>query len=154
MTRRPKGALWTLDELLAHCLRMEGGCALWTGAETKGYGRAYHGSRWSTAHRLAYVLAYGPIDDDVLVTHTCRRSLCCEPTHLETTTYAEVVRRTRRDFPQNGERNHAAKLTAGDVWKIRILRAHGISQSAVAKRFGVSKSNVSLIENRKRWAHV
>lgn len=36
----------------------------------------------TTAHRVAWMAAIGPIPDGMTVDHECRRSTCCNPLHL------------------------------------------------------------------------
>lgn len=43
------------------------------------------------------------------------------------------------------------KLTVSDVLAIR---ASGEAQRALAKRFGCTQANISLIKQRRKWAHV
>lgn len=45
----------------------------------------------------------------------------------------------------------ATKLTESQVRRIRTLR---VSQSKIAEIFGVSRSNIGLILQRKTWGHV
>lgn len=52
---------------------------------------------------------------------------------------------------RKGELHHFAKLTASDVEQIRCLRRSGNTQLRVAERFGVSRTQISHIENYKRW---
>jgi predicted XRE-type DNA-binding protein len=55
--------------------------------------------------------------------------------------------------PQGGERNHAAKLTDDEVAEVRRLLIRGdLTQTAIAKRFGVTTSLVSLIKKGHRAA--
>jgi group I intron endonuclease len=53
--------------------------------------------------------------------------------------------------PMNGERNPKSKLTVKDVL---FIRSSQLSKKELAIRFGVSRQNVSLIQNRKSWAWV
>ncbi len=36
----------------------------------------------TTAHRVAYTLAFGPIQPRMVVCHRCDNGLCCNPAHL------------------------------------------------------------------------
>ena len=57
--------------------------------------------------------------------------------------------------PPIGERNASAKLTESQVREIRNLYgAGGATFSAIAKKFGISKTNVSAIVKRRLWKHV
>jgi hypothetical protein len=53
-----------------------------------------------------------------------------------------------------GEKNGRSILNANDVLEIRSRAANGESQSVLAKNFGVTKSNISLIVRRKKWTHI
>lgn len=47
-----------------------------------------------------------------------------------------------------------AKLTQEDVLNIRQKHAEGVSQYALAKRYGVTQCTLSLIVNRKIWKNI
>jgi hypothetical protein len=70
-------------------------CWLWTGAAFRkskrqmGYGRRAGSGPNTYAHRVAYMLAKGPIPKGKLVMHTCDVPLCCNPAHLLIGTNAE-----------------------------------------------------------------
>ena len=62
-------------------------CWLWTGARlADGYGRSQltiHGQRVQLAHRISWVLTYGPLTlDKPSVLHHCDNPPCCNPHHL------------------------------------------------------------------------
>jgi len=59
-----------------------------------GYGRATFEDRTQNAHRVAYVLAHGPIAAGLHVDHLCRNRLCCNPAHLEAVTVRENLYRS------------------------------------------------------------
>jgi hypothetical protein len=67
----------------ARSKRSTSGCRLWQGwLNRKGYGELSAGGRSWMAHRLAYVLAHGPIPPGMFVCHTCDRPNCVEPSHF------------------------------------------------------------------------
>ena len=70
---------WIFDR----CETTESGCRLWKFYKnSKGYGNGYYeGLHWAM-HRLAYVLAIGPLPPDIFVRHRCDNPACCEPSHL------------------------------------------------------------------------
>jgi len=47
-----------------------------------GYGRVSFDGKVRPAHRVAYVLAYGPIPDSLHVLHRCDTPSCVKPLHL------------------------------------------------------------------------
>lgn len=54
-----------------------------------------------------------------------------------------------------GEQGHATQLREEDVLAIRAAYERGgISQRALAEKFGVTQTNISQIVTRKIWAHV
>ena len=51
-----------------------------------GYGQINEGGRYGKpilAHRLAWMLQYGPIPDDVTIDHLCHNRWCQNPHHME-----------------------------------------------------------------------
>jgi hypothetical protein len=64
--------------------------------KAEGYGQigwtegGHDGRRFNAlAHRLAFMLAVGPIPDGLTVDHLCRNPPCCNPAHLRLLTNAE-----------------------------------------------------------------
>jgi hypothetical protein len=53
-----------------------------------------------------------------------------------------------------GERNPGAKITEGDVRRIRTSRAAGVMVKDIAARYGLSPGYIWSIVHRKRWAHL
>ncbi len=53
-----------------------------------------------------------------------------------------------------GEAHGATKLTEDDVREIRRLRASGTRGRALAARYGVTESLISVIHHRKGWVHL
>jgi hypothetical protein len=75
---------------------------LWLGGSRAGrkderYGGFWLEGRTVRAHRYAYVLAYGPVPDGMVVDHVkangCTNTLCVAPLHLEAVTDEENIRR-------------------------------------------------------------
>ena len=127
-------------------------CWLWTRATRNGYGVV-----WSTelkhhwgAHRLAYRLWHGEIPEGALVMHSCDTPPCCNPRHLrlgsDASNRADSARKKRH---ARGDTHGRRKLTSADVGLILASRA--LTNRALARRFGVSESAVSMIRNGKRW---
>jgi hypothetical protein len=106
------------------------------------------------AHRVSWLLHFGPIPDRVKVCHHCDNRLCVNPAHLFLGTQADNVRdmvEKQRGPDRHGERNGRAKLTAGDV---RFIRSSADSGVQLARRFGVTRTQISAIRKRQTWRHI
>jgi hypothetical protein len=130
------------------------GCLLWTGGTyPSGYGSFWFRGRAQGAHRVAWILADGPLDEDDCVLHCCDVPLCVKRDHLflgdRADNAADMTSKGRR-ASQPGEANGRAKLTAGQVVRIREL-AGPVSQRELARRYGVSKGLIRKIVHREIW---
>lgn len=141
------------------------GCLLYLGSRTRaGYGRIRLGGfdgKEHYAHRLAYELSRGPIPDGMQVCHTCDVPNCINPDHLFLGTnadnQADMDRKGRRDatsWTMLGECHHNSKLTDDDVRFIRANCKRRGDQRRMARRFGITEANVTVIVKRKGWKHV
>lgn len=62
----------------------DSGCWEWRSAiNSAGYGKITIDSRSYLAHRVAYTLTHGPINDGMVIDHLCRNTVCVNPLHLE-----------------------------------------------------------------------
>ncbi len=64
---------------------------------------------------------------------------------------ASAARENGKKGGARGERHGRSRITWADVWKMRTLWADGAKQRDIAKQFGMSAGNVSLIVRGKRW---
>jgi hypothetical protein len=136
-------------------------CWNWTAARTKlGYGlytiKRRPRYRSFKAHRMAYYLANGSIDDSLVVMHSCDNPSCCNPAHLSLGTMkenmADMWRKGRaRPVGTAGERNGNSKL---DENTVRMIRLSAESGYVLGQRFGVSNVLISQIKRGKIWKHV
>jgi hypothetical protein len=140
-----------------------GDCHQWTGprgSSGRKYGllgvggRCFADGRYRriSAHRLAVYLATGvwhPSTSHVM--HKCDNMRCVRAGHLEIgTNVANILdaRAKRRGVWMR------ASLTPADVRVIRRLFAEGVTQRAIAERFGVAKGTVWPIVHGLTWAWV
>jgi hypothetical protein len=78
----------------------------------------------------------------------------CEE-NLRWATYEEnEADKQRHGTTCQGERHHAAKLTAETVREIRRLHSAGRSRAALAARYGVTSTAIGYIVQRRNWKHV
>ncbi len=141
-----------------------GGCWVWTGAmDKKGYGAFSYKGQNSKAHRVSWEIHHGPIPrgkgyHGTCVCHTCDNRLCVNPAHLFLGTMADnqrdMVEKGRcHSYGKPGEANGYSKLTQLQVKKIRRLGGN-VFQREIARRFGVSQTQIQRILSREAWPHV
>ena len=138
-----------------------GDCWEWLACKNAGgYGTFGLDRKSLLAHRLAYTLEVGEIPGGVILRHNCDNPGCVNPCHLSLGTRKDnaddMVKRGRSkacggDADQWGENNPQAKLTELDIKFIRYWLSRGHSQTSVADAFGVSQSNISMINTGRRW---
>lgn len=138
-----------------------GDCWVWTGGtDQHGYGQFVAQNRRLRAHRVAYELTHGAIPDDTSVCHRCDNPPCVRPDHLFLGSHQDNMDDMNRKgrhgrSPARGETAGNAKLTDAAVREMRALwAAGGLTKRAIAKRFGISDSNISRILNGQSWTHV
>ena len=110
-----------------------------------GYGRVRFGSLMA-AHRLAWILTHGDIcSSEIDVCHSCDNPPCCNPAHLWIGTATDNM----KDMRMKGR--GTPRLTEQQVREIRIDERPKLT---IASNYGISRSLVSLIKNRKAWKHL
>lgn len=128
-------------------------CWPWKAAvNEKGYGRfaEYHGGgkgsknrRIWLAHRYAFKITYGGIDEALCACHSCDNPACCNPTHIFLGTRADnnadMRAKSRGAKPPPSRR---WKVTADMVQKLCALKECGYSYKAIARRHSLSDTHV------------
>jgi hypothetical protein len=156
-------------------------CWLWTGyVQAYGYGTLIIDKRMQMAHRVSYEMAYGPILPGLFCLHHCDTPACVRPDHLFLGTQGDNMRdmvsknrhfavthperqargdqsgpRLHPERMARGEQHVRAKLTEAQVREIRQLHATGQwSYGRLCIHFGVHKTTIALIIQRKNWKHL
>ncbi len=138
------------------------GCWRWTGAlNNNGYGLFWVGAKWGgykLAHRVSWIIHFGPIPIGKVVCHHCDNPPCPRPDHLfigtDRDNIDDAIAKGRMIVP-HGEKHHAAKLTADIVVEMRQLASEGrMSQRELARRYDVDHSTIKRVLNGTGWKHV
>ena len=147
-------------------------CWVWRGGHfSDGYGRVRVGGRDLKTHRIAWELTNGPIQDGLFVCHHCDNRGCCNPAHLFLGTAADNMhdrdakgrsatgcRNGSRLHPESrprGENMKTAKLTSGDVIRIRATYANGgITYKQLGQEYGVSATEIMRVVRGEYWRHI
>ena len=131
------------------------------------------------AHRVAWMIANGPIPPGLCVCHSCDVKACCNPRHLFVGTMAEnIADRDRKGRTARGDRSGArthprprlwsrelkgrrrgefhpiAKLTARIVKHIRAAVAEGVPQHILRRRYDIAPTTMLSVVTGKTWRHV
>lgn len=142
---------WTIEQT---------GCWKWSGyLDKNGRGRLLRNNikdNHILAHRLSYLLFYGPIPDNLKVCHKCDNPSCVNPEHLflgtQTDNIKDCVYKQRHSF---GERNGRVKLKERDVRMIVYMwRTKEFTQREIADIYNISRCSVKDIVNRRRWKYI
>ena len=128
------------------------GCWIWTGHLNKsGYGLFRLNGKQHKAHRAAFMMYCGDIQDGMFVCHTCDTPSCVNPRHLFVGTHEENMldmKKKGRGNGAKGESHPKAKLTIPQV--IEIRRDTRL-QREIASDYGVTQGVISSIKRGDIW---
>lgn len=159
-----------------------GPCHEWMGGLSSGYGRLRIEGEDVYTHRVAWIIANGPIPDGLFVLHHCDNRKCVNADHLFLGTAGDNIRDAKRKGRTQSGDNHWSRRSpehvqrGDDHWSkrmpdrracgprckksdltdddIREIRNSKELQRDIAKRKGITQATVSRIVNQKIWAHV
>lgn len=115
--------------------------------------RRSHGLR--KVHRLVLEAYVGPCPEGMQCRHLNGKRDDNRLSNLAWGTPRDnAADRVSHGTDNKGERHNFVKLTTDEVLRIRGLRGQGQTLVSIARRFGISKQQVSKIVRRQRWAHV
>lgn len=149
----------SMEERFWEKVRKTSRCWLWTGQRPNGYGRldTYAPKRANySAHRMSWTIHKGEIPSGLHVLHRCDNPACVNPKHLflgdQKANNADKIAKKRHvrgsGFPHS-------KLTDKSVASIKAqYQKGGITQTSLAGKYGVSRSQISGIVLGKTWRHV
>lgn len=124
--------------------RTAAGCIEWRGwCNNSGYGMIKSSSKpyvHLLAHRVAYELHHGRIENGLDVMHSCDNKRCVNVEHLSVGSHQENM----ADMVEKG-RQRRSSLSETDVERIKDMYRSGALQKQIASQFGVSRPLVSMI---------
>lgn len=154
------------DHVMPYLKRTANGCWEWQRALCHGYGLTTINGKSQRANRVALEFRLGRRLGQLHALHHCDNRKCCNPDHLFPGTNndnrLDAIAKGRSFFGVKGaqpwtvgSKHHNAKLTESDVITIRALRAKkAVSGTQLCASYGITKSHLSRIIKRVRWAHL
>jgi hypothetical protein len=107
------------------------------------------------AHRIAYMLAYGPLPPKLpVVMHLCHNPLCCEPAHLRAGTAKQNVRMSAKAARMHGAPGEAHPRALLTEKAVLAIRASSENVKQMSGRYGVGTNAIYKVLHRKTWRHV
>jgi predicted XRE-type DNA-binding protein len=135
-------------------------CWHWlAGLNANGYGQmffSFNGQKTAIASRVAYILTFGEIPNNLHVLHKCDNPPCVNPRHLFLGTPAiNAADRVAKNRQQKGEAAGNVKLSQNQVVEIKnLLKDAKLTQKEIGKKYSVNQSTISYIKTGVVWSHV
>ena len=160
---------FNLADLLLRFAVEKNGCLVWQRClSSGGYATIQCNGKSCQVHRLVWEEAHGSIQSNLVIRHLCNNPAYVNINHLAVGTQADNIMdrdlasrqasgdrhgfRLHPEVVPRGSKNGHAKLIEEEVREIRKLAS--VSGEALANRFGVSTSTISLIRRGKTWRHI
>ena len=128
-------------------------CWVWTAyKKNTGYGIIQHKGKPTRAHRISWILYFGPILDNRCVLHKCDNPSCVRQDHLFLGTQLQNIAdrdKKKRFNPMRGYANGNAKLTEKDIATIRRLYSQNVTKAEIAQMFNISRDYLNKIIRSK-----
>lgn len=136
-----------------HCPEL-GACWVWTAQTDKeGYGRFSLNGKKAKAHRMAYMLAHGPIPDKLLVCHKCDNPSCVNANHLFIGSNLDNTRDCVAKKRHVTQRANSYKLTLEAATEIRRLHSQeGLGYRRLARMYQVGRSTIQDAVKGRSWS--
>jgi hypothetical protein len=138
------------------CLYEGDECLIWPySRKPNGYASFWHNGRTSLVCRVLCEKVNGAPPPKNHAAHSCGKGHlgCVAKSHLSwKTVKANSKDKLEHGTLKAGQNNGNSRLSEDDV--IAILSAEGVSQSQLAKRYGVTQALVSKIRRREMWKHL
>lgn len=126
----------TITWIKNNCFIDDNNCWNWLKSlYPNGYGQVRYYGKSSYSHRIAYLLAKGNIENDLVVRHKCDNRKCCNPEHLELGSYSDNT----IDMIQRNQ-NYKSVNNNDLAWKIRRLES-------VQERIDFYLQHINIIKN-------
>ena len=128
-------------------------CWEWVGIKSiKGYGTMKVKGKKVQAHRFSYELYIGIIPPNMCVCHHCDNPGCVNPLHLFLGTATDNnLDRNIKGRQATGEKHGSSKLKLKEVNDIKFLLTQGVSDSFIARTFGVWHTTIRAIRLGRTW---
>lgn len=112
-------------------------------------------NKYFLVHRLVATAFIRPSKENEVINHINGIKSDNRPDNLEWTTKREnALWNIELGLVLKGEQHGCSKLTEEDVHAIRDARKKGKPLRAIAARYGVTETLVSMIARRKIWRHI
>ena len=146
--------------ILENCLENERTeCYVWQGhTQNFGYGVYYVNGVTYMPHKVLWTILNGPVPDGYKLRRkpVCEgNKLCCNPDHMELWPIEKEIGGKKEYRHRSRNSKYMTKLSEEDVLEIRRrYREKELSQTGLAKEYGVTQMAIWEIVNKKTWAHI